>query len=144
MISISPRQRTFGSYTADVLIYVIVLNLFVEHFDSVVIDSFTISIFTAIVLKILLDTIMAAEHSVSAYFAKREGPLARILRVLAVWIILFASKFLILEVIDIVFGEHVELGGFLMVIGLVVALMVAQAVFRKIYESLGDEPQSVE
>ncbi len=144
MISISPRQRTFGSYTADVLIYIIVLNLFVEHFDSVVIDSFTISIFTAVVLKILLDAIMAVEHRVSAFFTKRDGALSKFLRVVAVWMILFASKFLILEVIDIVFGEHVELGGFLMVIGLVIALMVAQAVFRKIYVSLGDEPQSVE
>lgn len=144
MISISPRQRTFGSYTADVLIYIIVLNLFVEHFDKVVIDSFTISIFTAVVLKILLDAIMAVEHHVSAYFAKRDGPLSKFLRGVAVWAILFASKFLILEVIDIVFGDHVALGGFLMVIGLVIALMVAQAVFRKIYVSLGDEPQSVE
>jgi len=55
--------------------------------------------------------------------------------------LLFAGKFLIVEVIDILFEKHVELGGFLIVIGLVVALMVAQAVFRKTYESLGDVPQ---
>ena len=32
-----------------------VLNLFVEYWDAIVIDSFTISLFTAVVLKILLD-----------------------------------------------------------------------------------------
>lgn len=144
MITINQRQRTFGSYTADVLIYIVVLNLFVEYVDSVVIDSFTISIFTAIVLKILLDVIMAAEHRVSQYFEERDRPLSGLFKVLATWGILFASKFLILEVIDILFGEHVELGGFLLVIALVIALMVAQAVFEKIYVSLGDSQQKAE
>ncbi len=54
-----------------------------------------------------------------------------------VWLILFGSKFLILEIVDIVFGEHVELGKFLDVIVLVIALMVAREVFQRIYLSLG-------
>jgi hypothetical protein len=52
-------------------------------------------------------------------------------------LILFLSKFLILEVVDLVFGEHVELGKFLDVIVLVIALMVAREVFQRIYISLG-------
>ena len=51
MITITQRQRTFASYASDILIYVIVLNLFVEYIDNVIIDSFTISVFTAVVLR---------------------------------------------------------------------------------------------
>ena len=59
------------------------------------------------------------------------------------WLILFLSKFLILEVIDLIFGEHVELGKFLDVIVLVISLMVARELFNRIYISLGErEPAS--
>ena len=127
------RQMVFFSWTKDVLIYIIVLNLFVEFNSKIVIDSFTISIFTAILLKILLEIILKLEHRVSDAFKSYK-----VLRILLVWLILFGSKFLILEVVDLVFGEHVELGKFLDVIVLVIALMVAREVFSWIYRSLGE------
>ncbi len=134
------RQMIFFSWTKDILIYIIVLNLFVEYNYKIVIDSFTISIFTAILLKILLEIILKLEHRVSDYFASRK-----VLRISLVWLILFGSKFLILEAVDLVFGEHVELGKFLDVIVLVIALMVAREVFSWIYRSLGvREPNSPE
>ena len=56
---------------------------------------------------------------------------------LAVWGILFLSKFVILEVVDIVFGEHVELGKLLEVILLVLAMLIAQRLIDSLYDSLG-------
>ena len=134
LIAVPPtkRQLVFFSWTKDILIYIIVLNLFVEFNSKIIIDSFTISIFTAILLKILLEVILKLEHKVSAAFSAYK-----VLRVFLVWLILFGSKFLILEVVDIVFGEHVELGKFLDVIVLVIALMVARAIFQQIYLALG-------
>jgi hypothetical protein len=126
------RQLIFFSWTKDVLIYIIVLNLFVEYNPKIVIDSFTISIFTAILLKILLDIILQLEHKVSASLEAYK-----FLRIFFVWLILFGSKFLILEVVDILFGDHVELGKFLDVIILVITLMVAREVFQRIYLALG-------
>ena len=65
------RQMIFFSWTKDVLIYVVVLNLFVEYVEAVVIDSFTISILTAILLKALLDLILGLEHRVDHFFEAR-------------------------------------------------------------------------
>ena len=127
----------FFSWTKDVLIYVIVLNLFVEYVEKVVIDSFTISILTAILLKALLDVILGLEHRVAHFFEARPGKLSKFLRIMSTWIILFLSKFLILEVVDLVFGDHVELGKFVQVLSLVIALMVAREVFQRIYLALG-------
>ena len=130
------RQLIFSSWTKDVLIYVIVLNLFVEYVEKVVIDSFTISIFTAILLKALLDVILGLEHRVAHFFEARPGKLSKFLRIMSTWVILFLSKFLILEVVDFVFGDHVELGKFVQVLSLVIALMVAREVVQRIYLAL--------
>ena len=134
---ITRKQLIFISWTKDVLIYILVLNLFVEYVDLIVIDSFTISIFTAILLKALLDVIIGFEHKVADFFKARPGKLSKFLLIMSTWLILFLSKFLILEVVDIVFGDHVELGKFWSVLTLVIALMVARAVFQRIYVSLG-------
>lgn len=136
--TITRRQEIFFSWTTDVLIYIVVLNLFVEYNPKIVIDSFTISILTAILLKILLEIILRFEHRVAEFFKSRPGRLSNFLRIMSTWIILFLSKFLILEVVDIVFGDHVELGKFLDVIILVIALIVTREVFQWIFISLGE------
>jgi hypothetical protein len=46
----------------------------------------------------------------------------------------YNSKF----VIDLIFGDHVELGKFLDVIILVISLMVAREIFQRIYSALGE------
>ena len=142
-VTITQRQEIYISWAKDVLIYIVVLNLCVEYNANIVIDSFTISIFTAIVLKILLEIILRFEHVVGDFFKSRPGRLSNILCIVSTWVILFLSKFLILEVIDFIFGEHVELGKFLDVIVLVITLMVARELFQRIYISLGEqEPEA--
>lgn len=139
------RQLIFVSWTKDVLIYIIVLNLFVEYNAAIVIDSFTISIFTAILLKVLLEVILKLEHKVADFFEARPGTLSKFLRVLFIWLILFLSKFVILEIVDIVFGDHVELGHFLDVLVLVITLMIARELVQRIYISFGrSEHESTE
>jgi len=113
-VTITQKQRLYVSWTSDVLVYIVVLNLFVEFVDAIVIDSFWISILTAVLLKALLDVVM----------------------------ILFTSKFIILEVVDIVFGDHVELGHFIHVLVLIIAMIVAKALMVKVYKNLGESTSS--
>lgn len=134
----TPAQWRFASWMADVLVYVVVLNLFVEYVDAVVIDSFAISILTAVLLKLLLDVIVGLEHRVSGFFKRRSGTVFTILGLVSAWAILFLSKFALLEIVDIVFGDEVELGGLLEIILLVIALMATRQLFQLIYERLGE------
>ena len=135
----SKRQLVFLSWTKDILIYTTVLNLFVEFNPKIIIDSFTISIFTAILLKILLEVILKLEHKVAEVL---KG--FKFLRILIMWLILFGSKFLILEVIDFVFGTHVDLGKFWDIILLIITMMIAREIIQKIFRSLGKrEDQAV-
>ncbi len=132
-VTVTSAQERFADWMRDVLVYTTVLNLFVEFADAIVIDSFTISIFTAVVLKILLDLLTLVEHHVSHFFSK----IHKVLGFLSMWAVLFLSKFVILEVIDIIFGDHVELGKLLDVIVLVLALMISRALVVKAYDALG-------
>jgi hypothetical protein len=122
----------------DVLVYIVVLNLFVEYVDTVVIDSFTISILTAVLLKALLVAIVGVEHRVAHFFRQREGTIYGIVGLLAVFAILFGSKLLILEVVNLVFGEHVELGHFVEIVALIIAMMLARAIVQLVYRRLGE------
>ena len=140
-VTITRNQLLFVDWMTDVLIYIIVLNLFVEYWDAIVIDSFTISILTAVLLKAMLDVIAGVEHRVAGFFRAREGAIYTVLGAISVFSILFLSKLLILEIVDLVFGDHVELGHFVEVIVLIVSMIVARKLVGVIYRSLGD-PQA--
>lgn len=133
------QQLVFANWTKDILLYIIVLNLFVEHSEKITIDSFTISIFTAILLKILLEVVLKFEHRLSDALKSY-----RVIRILLIWVILFSSKFLILEAVNLVFGDHVKLGSFLDVIFLVIVLLVAREIIKRIYVYLGRKEQGME
>jgi hypothetical protein len=130
-------QHRYLKAMGDVLIYIVVLNLFVEFVDAIVIDSFYISILTAILLTALLDVLVIVEHGVHGYFEKKEAPIFRVISIVATFAILFTSKLLILEIVNYVFGEHVELGHFLDVLVLIITMMVARRLAQVVYDRLG-------
>ena len=134
LILITPAQARFQSWVGDVLIYVVVINLFVEHAPAVIIESFTMSLFTALVLKLMLDCIMGVEHRVSTRLKARDGARWRVIRLFAVWAILFVSKFAILEVTNFIFGDRVTLGSFVHVMVLVLAMVLAREAISLVYQ----------
>ena len=134
LVTVTPAQERFTSWARDVLVYTVVLNLFVEYWDAIVIDSFTISILTAVVLKLLLDLLTTVEHHVKDFVSR----FSKLLGYVSMWVVLFLSKFVILEVIDIIFGDHVELGKFLDVVVLIITLIVARELTVRAYLALGD------
>ena len=136
-VTVTPKQQRFASWTTDVLVYIVVLNLFVEFVDAIVIDSFWISILTAVLLKALLDIVIRLEHRVGAFFDNLGGPFYKFIGIATKFLILFTSKFIILEIVNIVFGEHVELGHFIDVLVLIIAMMATKAIMVKIYQRLG-------
>jgi hypothetical protein len=65
----------------------------------------------AILLQILLRLTIVVEHHVGAYFNSRPGAFMKFMRYFAAWVVLFASKFVYLEVIVFVFGDKVRFEG---------------------------------
>ena len=136
-VTITRAQQTYVDWYVDILVYTVVLNLFVEYVEAIQIDSFTISLLTAILLKALLAIIGGFERRVHHYFEQKEGTGWKVLGLVAIFSILFLSKFLILEIVDLVFGDRVELGHFIEVVVLIVSMIVARALADWIYKRLG-------
>jgi hypothetical protein len=134
---LSKRQALFIGYFFCVLVDLTVLNLFDEYFARVEIDSFTTSLLAAALLQLLLKLTIALEHRVADYFKKQIGKSAKAKRVLATWLILFGSKFMILGAINIVFGDKVVFGGVIPFIIVVLAVMAAELAINQIYVMLG-------
>ena len=62
----SDRQRTFLRYYTGTLIDLVVLGLFAEFTDKVIVESFSIGLLAALVLQLLLKATIALEHVVAA------------------------------------------------------------------------------
>ena len=133
---VTPAQERFITWVSEVLVDIVVLNLYVEFVHTIVIDSFYISILTAVLLKLMVDAVKGLEQAVSAYFAAKPGGAWRTVRVVAVLLILFLSKFLILEVVNFVFRDHVELGSFIEVAAIVVTMLAANFILQGVYQTL--------
>jgi hypothetical protein len=135
------RQALFLRYFTAVLIDLVVLNLFVEYWSYVTIDSFTVSVFAAVVLQALLKLTILVEHKVAAYFNARPGGFNKFMRFFCAWLVLFGSKFVILKALDLAFGSKVEFGGplhgLVALIVVVVAMLAVEAAIVKVYRRFG-------
>lgn len=58
--------------------------------------------------------------------------MAKVLGAASLWLVAVGSKFLVLELVDLVFRGSVELGGFIQVTLLIVTLLVCRALVRRL------------
>ena len=71
--TLTRAQYTYFTWYVDILIYTAVLNLFDEYVAAIRIESFTISLLTAILLKVLLVLFVGLEQRAHHYFEQKEG-----------------------------------------------------------------------
>lgn len=116
----------------DVFVYVVVLNLTVEYVPVVISETFTASLLTAILLKVVLEVVIVVKNRVKARFKTATTRFGKTLAGLGLWLVLIASKFVVLELVALVFGNSVALGGFWSVTGLIVVLLLARDGVRRL------------
>lgn len=120
----------------DVFVYVVVLNLAIEYLPSVISEGFSLSLLTAVLLKVALELVIGLKTRVVQRFRTATTALGRVVAALSLWIVAAGSKLVVLGLVDLVFGDSVSLGGFISVTGLVVALLASRsAVRRLIYDA---------
>jgi hypothetical protein len=138
--SFSRRQQLFFRYVFYVLIDLTILNLFNQYWDLVFIEYFSVSLLAALLLQILFQVTIAIEHRVANFFKKKSGLKAKFLRGISTWGILFSSKLVILEAINISFGSSVlfsgPVHGLVAFIVVVIAIIITEQIFTWIYRSL--------
>jgi len=116
----------------DVFVYVVVLNLVIEYVPSVISENFTLTLLTAALLKIALELVILAKNKMLKRFHAATTPLAKSAAGLLLWVVAAGSKVVVLELVDLVFGDAVSLGSFISVTLLVVTLLVSRAAVRRL------------
>ena len=142
----SNRQRMFLRYYTGFLMDLLVLNLFAEYSEKVNVDTFTTSVWAAVVLQLLLKWTIVLEHKAMDYFnARGGGGFNTFLKYFIAWLILFGSKFVILEALAQLFGDKVQfLGlwhGIITLIVVVVVMLLAEEIMVRVYRKLGHKAE---
>jgi len=136
----SQRQRVFMRYFTAILVDLAVLLLFAEYWENVHVSSFTIALLAAVLLQILLKVTIVCEHWVADFFNARPGGFNKFMRYFGAWVVLFGSKFVILEALALAFGDRLRFGGWfhgiVALIVVVVVMLVAEAAIVWFYRRL--------
>lgn len=137
----SLRQRAFMRYLTATLVDLAVLGLFAEYWEYVSASSFTILLLAAVLLQVLLKLTIVLEHRLAAFFNARPGGFNKFMRFFTAWLVLFGSKFVILEALVLAFGDRLRFGGpfhgVVALIVVVVTMLALEAVLVKLYRRLG-------
>src|SRR5436190_2206633 len=137
----SDRQRLFIRYLTGTLIDLVILNLFAEYWSAVHVSNFTVSLLAAILLQVLLKLTIAVEHQVALYFKSKSGGFMTFMRYFGAWVVLFGSKFVILEALSFAFGDAVHFdGAFHGIIALIVvavAMIVVEEGIARFVRKMG-------
>ncbi|BDV30583.1 hypothetical protein [Microbacterium terricola] len=126
------RRRLDPLHVVDVFVYVVVLNLAVEYVPGIITETFTLSLLTAVLLKLVLEVVLAVKTRVLARIRTAATGLRRAVSIVMLVLILPGSKLLVLWLEDLVFGDAVSLGGFFAVTLLIVTLMLARLGVRRL------------
>jgi hypothetical protein len=136
----SPRQRGYLRYFTAALVDLVVLGLFAEYWEHVVVGSFTIMLLASVILQALLKITIAVEHRLAAYYNAKPGGFAKFMRYFTAWLVLFGSKFVILEALSFALGDRLRFGGpfhgIVALIVVVVVMLAVEAALVKLYRSL--------
>ena len=141
--SYSLKQLLFLKYTLVVLIDLAVLGLFNQYWDLVFIETFTIAMFTAMLLQFLMQVAIKIEHIAADYFfGGKSGTHIKVMRGVSAWAIIFVSKLVILRALSIAFGDSVVFSGpvhgVVSFIVVVMVIIIAEQAVIWIYRALGD------
>ena len=125
------RARTAADII-DVFVYVVVLNLAIEYVPSVISEGFTLSLLTAVLLKIALEFVIHFKGRLLSRLRNADTRRAKLTAAVSLWVVAAGSKLVVLELVDLIFGDAVSLGGFISVTLLVVALLASRAALRRL------------
>jgi hypothetical protein len=109
-----------------------VLNLAIEYTPSVISESSTFPLLTPALLKITLELVILLKSEILTRLRAADTRRAKLAAAVSLWVVAAGSKLVVLELVDLVFGDAVSLGGFVPVTLLVVALLVSRAAVRRL------------
>lgn len=105
------RQRLFLLFFMGTLVDLVILGLFDEYSSKVYVAGFGTLLVASVLMQALLKATIIVEHRVLARFKGKTGAAWKTLKYFTAWLILFGSKFVILEALSWAFDKDVHFSG---------------------------------
>jgi hypothetical protein len=118
------------------------MGFFNDYTDYLRIESFSTVFLAALVMQALTFFTFSFKGWVSRWYRGRTGTGVKIAHGLSIWAIMFFSKFVFLEVIDIVFGEAVEITSFVGLILIIATMVILSRLIELVDRRLADDSVS--
>jgi hypothetical protein len=132
----SPKQQLFREMVLGTLVYSVVLGFFNDYTNILHIETYSTTFFTAIVLQLLTYSTFGLKNVVIKHFKDKEGSKYKIALGFGVWLIMFLSKFVFLAAIDFIFGNAVEISGFVGLALIIAIMTISKKLIDVVYVKL--------
>ncbi|HET9661753.1 MAG TPA: hypothetical protein VFP05_15605 [Thermomicrobiales bacterium] len=134
---LSRNQLVFAEVLTGFLIYVLVLGLFDDYTDWVSATSFSTIVFASVVLEALTFLTFLFKDWWIGWWTRRRGELPRAHKLLAMWPIMFFSKFVFLWALDWAFGSNFAVSGFVAIMIVIACVTVLAKLANAFFVRLG-------
>ncbi|MEI7674637.1 MAG: hypothetical protein WCI60_02780 [bacterium] len=131
------KQKIYREIILGILLYSVVLGFFNDYTNILHTGTYSVTFAVAIVMEILTYLTFLLKDLIVTWFKDKEGKIYRYAMFFSVWLVLFLSKFVFLEVIAIVFRSEVKISGFVGLLIIVICLTAAEKIVNLIDKRLG-------
>lgn len=136
---LNSKQILFKEIFVGTLIYAVVLGIFNDYTSTVYAKSFSTIFYSAIVLELLTYLAFLLKNKIINWLTDRQGLIYKILMFSCVWLVIFLSKFVFIWVIDVIFGNNINIYGFLGILLIVLGVTIIHKLADKVFLWLGDQ-----
>jgi hypothetical protein len=132
------KQLLFREMVLGTLVYAVVLGFFNDYTSILSTKSYSVTFLVAVVMQILTYLTLLLKKRVGNWFKSKTHLLSSVGFVVGVWLVLFLSKFIFLSVIDFVFGQAVEISGFVGLMVVILSVTLVKELIDFIFKKLAD------
>jgi hypothetical protein len=132
------KQLLFKELFVGTLIYAVVIGFLNDYTSIVDARSFSTIFYAAIVLEILTYLAFLLKGKIVGWLKDRQGLIYRIAMFFFVWLVMFLSKFVFVWVVDIIFGDNINIYGFFGILLLVLCVTIIHKLADETFRLLGD------
>jgi len=136
MAKSTSKVTVYNDIVLGVLLYTVVLGFFNDYTNLLQTKSYSTTFAVAVVLQLLTFATLALKSKVILFYKLYTGKWVTPAMIFTVWFIMFTSKFVFLEILDIIFGKNLEISGFVGLLLIIVVMLVAQKLLETIHKKL--------
>ena len=133
----STKQDLFREMVLGTLLYSVVLGFFNDYTDILYTKSYSTTFLVAIVMQLLTYGTFLLKDVIVTKLKQSEN-VKKVYIAFSIWLIMFFSKFIFLAVLDFIFGNNIEISGFIGLLAIIICLTIAQKIVQTIYKKLAD------